>query len=264
MNIWNNDVVAMFADIEKNKADYFETEDEITDDMIWERAYEEVEELLNCEKSNLNISLNGKAIAIGKISRWNGTASAHKICESNTIGEVISEVISSFEGENSFSVDISEGELVITQYGHDNPTSPSIIKVREMTADYDDLESYSTEILMENSRSIAKQICDVYGWELDGVKNSSGIKNNVLLMIKNGSDVVFIIRAEGQEDYWYYQVEVADVEKYFNVDIYSVTLEMAQIYCNDAKNETYGFSGAGYENIEDILKELNISTVETV
>ena len=142
--IWNNDICAEFdALVKENVVEH------LSEDEIWAEAAENINENLLCEVANLNIATNS-LVAVGKISRWNGTYHVYKELKARNIGRAITEVLHSFSGDNTFEVYVDGESLMISQLGHDNPTNPSIIEIREGT--------------VEDNTPVGEFASAVYGW----------------------------------------------------------------------------------------------------
>ena len=163
--VWNND----FSEAQKLcEEEYFDNygyeAEEGYFDFHPEEVYEEIENRLGDEVSNLDIDTSHQIILMGTLQRWNGPVSAYKLLSSN-IGTSLRDSLSAFGGDNSFEIYVENGSLYISQLGHDNPTNPSIFEFRELNMDYDELEDDSTESLLANSKPLGKEVSKVYGWE---------------------------------------------------------------------------------------------------
>lgn len=168
--IFNNDVCEMYSSIETEPAEFSEADEEelleLSDDKKWDQAYEEIENWLDTEMSNLDIDVNGQILLIGKEQRWNGARSVYKVLDTKNIGQSMQDAMNCFGGDNTFEVYAEDGSMFLSQTGHDNPTTPSIIEFREMTVDFDELEDDLPATLYSHSRPLAPYACDVYGWEV--------------------------------------------------------------------------------------------------
>lgn len=178
--IWNNDVFEAKAAIQENLEDYFpgKAAEEVDEDLILERAYEEVDMRLDDEKANLNsIPVNGAIIVIGKEVRWNG---AHAVCKDvkrvDNLGDALQETIDLFGGDNSFSFYYEDGSVFLSQTGHDNPVNPTILEFRELQKglSFGDLgeayfegakEQSFMEYIMEYSDPLGHIAEKIYGFE---------------------------------------------------------------------------------------------------
>ena len=168
--IWDNDVVAMHDSIAKEPAE-FGLDEDITDEEAWKEAYAEVDRYLDDETANCDIQKKGEIFAIGHIQRWNGERAAYKGLNTHNIGDAFIKAIQSFESENSFELYVEGNKLFLSQLGHDNPTNPSIIELRECTGEsLEDLifeHGDSYDILQKYSKPLGKDVCSVYGWECE-------------------------------------------------------------------------------------------------
>ncbi len=137
--------------------------EEASDNEIWELAYEEISNIVDDECNyNLNIDLNGDIILVGDIVRWNGAYPAHRETRTHNIGKAILDAMSAFDGDNKFTVYVQDGKVLLEQYGHDNPMSPSIVEFRVLNSNYDDFEARDWD---EVSDPITPYVNKVYGWE---------------------------------------------------------------------------------------------------
>lgn len=98
------------------------------------------------------------------------------------------------------------------------------------------------------------------------------ITNHVVKVITDtdAKTYIFIINTEGDQDFWWWQVDFSDVAKYFKESGYNplylyslystggLTQTMAEMFCNDIDNTLYGVSCSSYKAIDEILKEFEI------
>ncbi|MBO4847013.1 MAG: hypothetical protein J5525_12085 [Lachnospiraceae bacterium] len=158
--IWNNDVCERY--------DYVSEEystDDYTESQLWDIAYDDVRNDLECSQMNLDIEKNGEIFLIGTLQRWNGSVSVHKNLNTRNIGEAMDRALDCFEGDNSFEIYCEDGKMLISQTGHDNPCNPSIMEFRALKkGDFDDLDDESGNCLLKNSVALAKDCSAVYGW----------------------------------------------------------------------------------------------------
>lgn len=92
--------------------------------------------------------------------------------------------------------------------------------------------------------------------------------NKVEKVIRDGSSIVFIIKTDGDQDYWYWQVSEEDVADFFrlNRNAYGVyrtlagkmTKGLAEQFVNSDEYSDKGCSCGGYNTIDEILKEFGI------
>ena len=138
--------------------------------VIFDRAYDMVEQSLDDEVTNLDIETKGEIFLMGTMERWDGPRTAYKGLGVKNIGEAMTRAMSSFSGDNTFEIGVENGEVTITQLGHDNPTNPSRFVFREVKngMNLDDMtyENGDTpQILLDDSLSLADRVCEVYGWD---------------------------------------------------------------------------------------------------
>ncbi len=135
----------------------------ISDDRLWELAYDEINNQIDDECNyNLDIDLKSDIVLVGNVVRWNGSFSAWKETKTRNIGKAIRDAMGAFSGDNTFTVYVQDGKVLLEQYGHDNPTSPSVIEFRMLNANYDNYEATDWN---EVSDPITQFVNKVYGWE---------------------------------------------------------------------------------------------------
>ena len=167
--IYSNDVCETYDYIKNYLEEFFpdlDEDEEVNDDEIWSRAYDEIEIRLGDEEANLDVDTNGQIILVGTIERWNGAFPVYKLLKTQNVGEAMKEAMASFGGDNTFEIYVNEGKMYLSQTGHDNPTNPSIVEFRELTDDFDELEDDRPDTLLKKSKSLAPYACNVYGWEV--------------------------------------------------------------------------------------------------
>lgn len=125
--LFSNDVNVIVDEL-SNDEDYKHLEIgslyEMANDMLF-TDYEELKHLLD-------IDLDGEIVLMGRLVRWNGPISLIKECHTRNLGEAIDAAYHSFDGDNRITFFIQNGELMMEQYGHDNPCSPSLFKIRSV------------------------------------------------------------------------------------------------------------------------------------
>jgi hypothetical protein len=144
-----------------------EFEDE-SDDALWNMANDNVNLHMDDELGyNLDKDLKNEIVLIGTISRRNGCFSAFKFIDTKNIGDAIKKAMYSFDGsDNTFEAYTANGKTYLSQYGHDNPTNPSIIEFRMLNPDADGEELVSVEDIEKHSIPITPFVNEVYGWEV--------------------------------------------------------------------------------------------------
>ena len=60
----------------------------VDDDEVQERFYDDVYDMYDCEKSNLDCTLPNNIIAFGSVGRWNGTFNGARLC-GNNLNEIL-------------------------------------------------------------------------------------------------------------------------------------------------------------------------------
>ncbi len=170
--IWSSDYSNLEDVMDKNR-DEFDIDEDASYDEIADRARELNDEYFEDEVTNLSSIYSDYFVAIGEIVRWNGRGRAYKRLTSDTLGEAIRETMQSFGGDNHFEVFVRDDDVFVTQLGHDNPVSPSVIKIRTVKSELlDDDEFYYIEDLIdgatdkeldERTNKIGKEVLDVYG-----------------------------------------------------------------------------------------------------
>ncbi len=172
--IWSNEITQDMLDEEKEiyLNDNPEMENEATDDLYFDLARERIQNEFEDEICNLDINMTGEIFLMGTLERWDGAHAAYKPLSAQNIGDAIKNAVNCFDGDNTFEIGIEDGKLLIKQWGHDNPTSPSVFEFRSVQ-DHKTLEdmifaedSDSHKTMLSHSVSPAKQVCDVYGWDL--------------------------------------------------------------------------------------------------
>ena len=135
------------------------------DEILWDFACDNIYNLVNDEcKCNLDVELKDHIVLTGNICRWNGSFGGYKNPGTKNIGVAIMKAMESFDGENTFKVYTEGGRTYLEQYGHDNPTNPSIVEFRMLNAGIDSDELGEIDIVA-NSVPITPYVNDVYGWE---------------------------------------------------------------------------------------------------
>ncbi len=169
--VWDNDVCDMYDAIKKEPTEFFPEMDEedITEDMMWDEAYEEIERWLGDEQMNLDVDKENHIFLMGTLVRWDGARAAYKDLGTCNIGKALRKAISAFDGDNSFEIYVEGNKLLIAQRGHDNPTNPSIMEFRTLKDCYS-LEDFTwshedtVKNMLKHSRGLAREVRQVYGW----------------------------------------------------------------------------------------------------
>ena len=138
--------------------------DEDSSDDEKQSAYTEyVFDLLDDERANLNIPVNGTILMYGDAGRWDGAHYGASPC-----GDNISGIFDMFDyGDNEVVFYVEDGDVYARWSGHDNPMGTLALF---RLADDDYLEQIEYEGIhgeddfRANTESIAPQVCAVYGW----------------------------------------------------------------------------------------------------
>ena len=159
--IWSGDVT-----------DYLPDENECEDghitEEIWDQSYEimhdDLDEILNQIYDKVPVKNNEQIVGDGSIQRWDREIKpAWYISKHNNeknIKDFIHEVISAFDGDNTFYLYTDDEDILyLYQYGHDNPTNPSIITFRILNnnSDEDDLfdnDDLTYDSIINNSKIV--------------------------------------------------------------------------------------------------------------
>lgn len=157
-----------------------------TDSEIWEWAQENNSMWFDDEQANLgHIYLTGEIFLMGTLQRWDGKHSVYNGLGTKNVGKSLQAALDCFDGDNSFEIYVEDGRMYLAQWGHDNPTSPSIMEFRAILG-YDSLEDYKNDDrysicpdlfknsdapseLLQHSMTPAREVSDVYGWEYEKI-----------------------------------------------------------------------------------------------
>ena len=73
--IASNDVVSQYRYLKEHSEeweDIFGSEDEPSDEELWERAHLDAQSYIEADIENLSERIRNKIVAVGSIQRWNG------------------------------------------------------------------------------------------------------------------------------------------------------------------------------------------------
>lgn len=177
--IWNGDAVQHYGWLKEHPDDIrdalgLDDDAEVTNDMLWDEAYCNIEADYDAECANLNIDTGMEIIAIGDLQRWNGRFSAYKELRATNIAAIVR-----FAGEqaahgNTVHLYVEDGEIKLSMTGHDNPTSPTVMvfrgvksetaKERVTNAFYHNAEN-RWHVARYNSVKLGRFPAKVYGWK---------------------------------------------------------------------------------------------------
>lgn len=162
--IYSNDVCSRYDYLKECRDNGEESFENCTDEDLWGIAYEMVETDLEDEMMNLDREPGGEIIIKGSLQRWNGRYSVHKALGTANLGEAMQKAMACFGGDSTIEIYVEDGKMLLTQYGHDNPVSPSVMEflVLNRDVDADDLDPDEFE---DNSFSPAQTVADIYGWD---------------------------------------------------------------------------------------------------
>ena len=167
--IWKSDI-----DIDDWK-DYFDElkycfDEDLSDSEKWEVANELNQEHLEDERINLNIRLTGDIIAIGSIGTWRGTFKGYKEMKTDNIADCLTSLVN---GCSEIEFFIENGNFKANEYHHDGINHYLYRQWRDgltWTQKDNFLDKLyhgkaSDRDIRRYTKSIAKEICKVYGWE---------------------------------------------------------------------------------------------------
>ncbi len=131
----------------------------------WKEAHAELDRRLDDEVLNLSSIKLTRGVAIGNIERWDKRRSAYKSLKSTNLGDAIRETMSLFGGDNSFTVYLENEDVTISQTSHDNPVNPSVVVIRDIRPDVDDiLYKASKQAVSRRTQKLGNNVRRVYGW----------------------------------------------------------------------------------------------------
>lgn len=162
--VYTNDACSEYDYLKDCRDNGEEALEGYTDDDLWRLAYENIDMYLQDEISNLNIDMNRPIVLVGALQRWNGRFPASKSLNTDNIGEAVRNAINSFDGENNIEIYVQNRGLYISQTGHDNPVNPSVFQFKSYIGEIDPEDDDLFAKKNVRSTSIAKAVCEVYGW----------------------------------------------------------------------------------------------------
>lgn len=77
--------------------------------------------------------------------------------------------------------------------------------------------------------------------------------NEVIKMLEKGGLTVFILKTEGEDDFWCWEVYTADVEDYDG---------SPEQFANDIENAMIGTSWGGFDTVEDAVADIGEGWIE--
>lgn len=144
--------------------DYYDDED-ISDDDVWNRIYNDIDWNFNDEFNNLDIETDGDIIAITSMGLWNGRRSGYKILGKNNLKEMLC------CGNEDYNHLYYDGFNVYKKAVHHDGTN--YIMFREVRPDVNieklcdmiyNNEEISKATLNRYTRSLRRYVKKIYGW----------------------------------------------------------------------------------------------------
>lgn len=139
--------------------------EDITEDMIQQEVYDNIDMFYDDEMMNLNKQLDGRIVAIADIGRWNGRVQGYKVLGSN-----LNEVVSSSIGCDDKEVYCDAHNVRATGYHHDGRNHVLFRELRE-DRDVDNFldkiysgEEISTSTLNYYTKSLRPHVQKIYGF----------------------------------------------------------------------------------------------------
>ena len=138
-------------------------EEDITDEMVLEEIWENIDLNYDADKLNLDKTLEGRVIAFGKVGRWNGSFSGYKVLKNN-----LNEILNSFGCDDMYIYKDRynvHGEF----YHHDGTHYMTFREIRE-DRNIDNFldkiyngEELSTKEINYYTKSLSPYIKEIYG-----------------------------------------------------------------------------------------------------
>ena len=157
--IWDNDAGSLLESA---------LEDDVPN-YDYAEAVEALAEDLELEVDTLNSAdVKRPLVAVGTIVRWDGPREGHLLLKSGKLGDALKETVRSFTGDGLISSEVStDGRLIVRALGHDNPTNPSVVEIRELTVgDPEDAEFSNNAELVASSEPTGAKAMAAYGFDL--------------------------------------------------------------------------------------------------
>ncbi len=155
--LWNNDACKAYELLKKE----FPDED---DDSLWDKAYGMIQYFKDKTIFEvLDVNMPSNLIAVNKIKSTHGFKCFYKDLETDGLALAITKVLQFNRGDNSYSLYIEDGNLLISQLGHDNPVNPIIYEIR-MLENYSSLDDLIEDLsddardIYDNSNSIGDKV----------------------------------------------------------------------------------------------------------
>ena len=156
--IWTSDI-----DPEDYREGYEELypEEELTDERLYDWAYEDNMEQLECEKMNLNKELGADLVMFGTLGLWNGTRKGWKRIKGTNLNDIFQGTCGDYL---TWYVD-ENGDICCDDIHHDGTNH---YKYRAIKADISDWEF--DELMAEGedidklTDKLGKYVAEIYGW----------------------------------------------------------------------------------------------------
>ena len=156
--IWTSDI-----DPEDFRESYEELypDEELTDDMLYDFAYEDNDFQLECEKMNLNKELGQELVMFGTLGLWNGTRTGWKRIKGTNLNDIFQGTCGDYV---TWYVD-EDGDICCEDIHHDGTNH---YKYRAIKSDISDWEF--EELLAEGkpidelTEKLGHYVADIYGW----------------------------------------------------------------------------------------------------
>lgn len=155
--IWTNEI-----DIEDWRDDImnWHEEDEITEDELYNIAYDTNMMYLDDERANLCKELGNSLVVIGDIGRWNGRAHGWKLLKGTNLNEIFSETVGDYvtwyvEGE----------EIKCDDIHHDGTNHYTYRVIKNGISDWEFEEMmYEGKDINEMTEPLGHYVREIYGW----------------------------------------------------------------------------------------------------
>ena len=90
--------------------------------------------------------------------------------------------------------------------------------------------------------------------------------NRVYKIIRNGDSTTFIIKTDGDNDFWFWTVYTSDIFDYFkkqgrndlllSYGLGHISKQGAEMFANDPCNDTLGCSCGGFDTVDDAINDI--------
>ena len=147
---WQNDIKEWYGD------------DELTDDEIYNLAYENNMDNLEADKCNLSKELGRDIVIIGQLGLWNGVRKAWKYANGTNLNDIFNGTCGDYV---TWYVD-ENGEVCCEDIHHDGTNYYTYRLVKEGISrwEFDEEMALGTNI-DELTDKLGKYVADIYGWK---------------------------------------------------------------------------------------------------